>query len=151
MLVFLLHATLSGVSIPSMFHIPCALRFLSFQHVDFALFFCLYSLDNQVPESYRAPGYGRGEISGQFLNVQTFKAPCKASKQPPLSSGKASPVRIYSRWNVYFQVRILLRPPCPGAVPPLPSICGSFAPCRETFVGMRRGGARSVNGLPRAA
>ena len=145
-LVFLLHATLSGVSIPSTFHVPCALRFLSFQRVDFA--FVLLFIFPRQSGSWKLQGswIRKGEISGQFLNVQTFKAPCKAGKQPPQSRGRASLVRVYSRWNVYFQVRILLRPPCPGAVPPLPSTCGSFAPCRETFVGMRRGAGGGAGG-----
>lgn len=98
------------------------------------LFFCLYSLDNQVPESYRPPGCGRREISGQFLNVQAFKAPCRASKQPPQSRGRA----FLSQG--LLQVECLFSSAHPPPVPlPWGSACTALYAglCRESFAGIR--------------
>lgn len=90
------------------------------------LFFCLYSLDNQVPESYRAPGYGRGK----FQDSSWMSKPSKPHARPANSlhnqGGEPPQVRVCSRWNVHFQVRLLLRPSCPGAVPSRPSTLGSI-------------------------
>lgn len=123
---FLLHAALSGVSIQSMFHLFVRSEIpFSFQCVDFAFVLTFISLDNQVPESYRAPGYGR-EIFRTVPECPNLQSPMQGRQTASTIKGEPPQVRVCSRWNVHFQVRLLLRPSCPGAVPSRPSTLGSI-------------------------
>lgn len=112
-LVFLLHAALSGVSFQACFIFRALWRFLSFQCVDFA-FVLLFIFPRQSGSGKLQGSWIRkGEISGTVPECPNLQSPtCKAGKQPPQSRGRASSSQVCSRWECPFSSPPLLRPSC---------------------------------------